>query len=101
VAALCRQCGSNREPRAGRCRDCGALIDARAGVRAQRREALREALSFNWLDWFGEILGVVLIVGIAVDGVPAWTIVIAVIFIVRPFFGLALRVAARALGEGP
>ncbi len=101
VAAVCRQCGSNRNPSGGRCADCGAFIDPGAGVRAHRRETLREALSFDWFDWFGEILGVALLVGIAVGWLPAWAIIVAVIFIVRPFFGLAFRVAARALDDAP
>lgn len=95
--AACRQCGSEQDPRRGRCADCGAFIDAAAGARAHRRDTLAEALSFNWYDWFGEVLGFALIGGIAADLIPAWTIVIALVFIVRPFFGLALRVAARLL----
>ncbi len=96
----CRQCGSERVPHRGRCSDCSAFIDASAVGRAHRRQKLADALAFNWYDWVGEILGIALIAGIAASRLPAWTIIAALILIARPFIGLALRLAARAL-DGP
>lgn len=62
---------------------------------------LRDAWTFAWFDWIGELLGLAVLAGIAADRLPAWTILIAVIFIVRPFFGFAFRVAARLLDDAP
>jgi hypothetical protein len=93
----CRQCGSDRDPQRGRCADCAALIDASAAANAHRRKKLGEALSFNWFDWIGELLGIALLACIAVNLLPAWTVLFAVVLIARPFVGLTMRLAARTL----
>ena len=96
----CPQCGSVDPPKQGRCAHCGALVDVAS---VARRERITERLDRHFGDPFGwvEVVpGLVLAALIVAGLLPGWTVLIVLLFAVRPLWRLVVRIFA-AWGGGP
>jgi len=66
-------------------------------VWAVKRAEMRQSLlgDFDWFDWSGELVAVGLAALVVADVAPAWALLIALPFILRPLGRVAVRIAAR------